>query len=87
MHHGLLVDVVDGGEDTVRELLLGGDPDVAQHRAGELGEEALDEVERGAVFGVKTKSKRPSGRVSSQAASPATCGRNDCRGSPGSWWM
>jgi len=30
---GLLVDVVDGGEDAVRELLLGGDADVAQHRA------------------------------------------------------
>jgi len=41
----LLVDVVDGGEDAVCELVLGSDPDVAQHRARELGEEALDEVQ------------------------------------------
>ncbi len=33
MDHGVLVDVVYGGEDAVRELLLGGDADVAQHRA------------------------------------------------------
>ena len=42
---GVLVDVVDGGDDTLLELLYGGDANVAQHRAGELGEEALDEIE------------------------------------------
>jgi len=45
MNDGLVVDVVDGGEDAVREFLLGGDADVAQHRARELGEETLHEVE------------------------------------------
>lgn len=51
MHHGLSVDVVDGSEETTLHLLFGGDPDVAQHRARELGEEALDEVQPGAVLG------------------------------------
>ena len=45
------VDVVDGGDDAVLEFLLGGDADVPEHRASELGEEALDEVEPGAVLG------------------------------------
>ena len=40
---------------------------MAQDGAGELGEEALDEVEPGAVLGVNVNSKRPAGRVSSQA--------------------
>jgi len=40
---------------------------VAQDGAGELGEEALDEVEPGAVLWREGKSKRPAGRVSSQA--------------------
>src|ERR1700752_2864233 len=47
---GLLVDVVDGGQDAVFEFLFGGDADVAQHGAGELGEEPLDEVEPGAML-------------------------------------
>jgi hypothetical protein len=42
MDDGLLVDAVDGGQDALRELLFGGDADVAQHGAGELGEEAFD---------------------------------------------
>src|ERR1700704_717696 len=47
----MLVDVVHGGHDAFLELVFGGDADVAQDRASELGEEALDEVEPGAVFG------------------------------------
>jgi hypothetical protein len=41
----ITVDVLDAGHDALFELLLGCDPDVTQHRAGELGEKALDEVE------------------------------------------
>ncbi len=33
MYDGLTVDVVDGSEDAILQLVLGGDPDVAQHRA------------------------------------------------------
>ena len=51
MNNGVLVEVVDGGHEAVLEFLFGGDPDVTQDRAGELGKEALDEVEPGAVLG------------------------------------
>ena len=44
-------ELVHGGHDAVLELLFGCDADVAQHRAGELGEETLDEIEPGAVLG------------------------------------
>jgi hypothetical protein len=40
---------------------------MAQDRAGELGEKALNEVEPRAMLGVKVNSKRLSGRVVSQA--------------------
>jgi hypothetical protein len=42
---GLLVEEIHGGHQSIFEFLFGGDADVAQHRAGELGEEALDKVE------------------------------------------
>ena len=61
------IDVIDGSHDAVLEFLFGSHADVAQDGAGELREEALDQVEPGAVLGVKVKSKRPGGRVSSQA--------------------
>ncbi len=51
MDDGMLVDVVHGGHDAVLEFLFGGDADVAQDGAGELGEGALDEVEPRAVLG------------------------------------
>ena len=47
----MAVDVVDTGHDALLELVLRCHPDVAQDRSGELGEEALDEVEPGAVLG------------------------------------
>ena len=50
MDHGLLVKESDGGHHPVLEFLFGGDADVAQRRSGELGEEALDEVEPRAMF-------------------------------------
>src|SRR6202165_5855273 len=45
------VDIVEGGHDAVLECLLGLDAYAAQDGAGELGEEALDEVEPGTVLG------------------------------------
>jgi hypothetical protein len=42
---GVAIDIVDTGHDALLELVLRCNPDVAQDRAGELGEEALDEVE------------------------------------------
>jgi hypothetical protein len=40
-----------GGHEAILEFLLGCDADVAQHRAGEFGKEALDEIEPGTVLG------------------------------------
>src|SRR6202007_1505223 len=45
------VGVIDAGHDALLEFVLGSDPDVAQDRTGELGEEALDEVEPRAMPG------------------------------------
>ena len=67
MDDGIAIDVVDTRHDALLELGLGGHPDVAQDRAGELGEEAFNKVEPRALFGVKVSSKRPTGRVASQA--------------------
>ena len=55
MDDGVSIEVIHGGHDAVLELLFGCDADVAQDRAGELGEEALDEVEPGAVLGREDK--------------------------------
>ncbi len=51
MDDGVSVELVHGGHDAVLELLFGCDAYVAQDRAGELGEETLDEIEPGAVLG------------------------------------
>jgi hypothetical protein len=51
VNDGVLVEVIHGGHETILELLLGGDADVAQHGAGEFGKEALDEIEPRAVLG------------------------------------
>src|SRR5260370_25639815 len=48
---GMLGDLVHRGYDAFLELVFGGDEDVAQDGASELGEEALDEIEPGAVLG------------------------------------
>jgi hypothetical protein len=45
MNDGIVVEVVYGGYEALFEFLFGDDADVAQDRAGELGEEALDEVD------------------------------------------
>ena len=51
MNGGVLVEVVDSGHKAILEFLFGRDADVAEHRAGNFGEEALDEVEPRAVLG------------------------------------
>src|SRR5579862_6366549 len=47
----MAIDVIDTGDDALLEFVFRGDADVAQDGSGELGEEALDEVEPGAVLG------------------------------------
>ena len=66
MNDGIAIEEVDGGHDAIPELLFGRDADMAQHGPGQLGEEALDEVEPGAVLG-KVNLKRPEGCSASQA--------------------
>jgi hypothetical protein len=44
----LLIEEIHGCHDAILEFLFGCDADVAQDGAGELGKEALDEVEPGA---------------------------------------
>ena len=58
----MAVELVHGGHDAVLEFPLGYDADMAQHRAGELGEEALDEIEPGAMLGREYEFK-PAGRL------------------------
>jgi len=57
----IVVEVVDGGHEAVLEFLFGGDADVAEDRPGELGEEALDEVEPGAMLGREGELKSAGG--------------------------
>ena len=51
MDDGMAIEFIHGGHDAVLEFLFGCDADMAQHRAGELGDEALDKIEPGAVLG------------------------------------
>jgi hypothetical protein len=44
-----MIEMVHSGHDAILEFLFRADADVMQHRTGELGEEALDEVEPGAM--------------------------------------
>ena len=41
-----LIEVIHSGRETVLEFLFGFDADVTQHRASELGEEALEQPAR-----------------------------------------
>ena len=45
MNDGVLVKEIHGGHEAILEFLFGCDTDVAQDRTGELGKEALDQVE------------------------------------------
>src|SRR5262249_4349442 len=57
----IAVEVSDRGNEALPELLFGGDTDVAQDGAGQLGEEAFDEVEPGAVLGSEGELKSAGG--------------------------
>src|SRR4249920_4263189 len=59
MNDGILVEVIDGAHETLFEFLLGGDEDVAEDRTGELGKEAFNEVEPGAVLGDEGEPESP----------------------------
>jgi hypothetical protein len=51
VNDGIAIEEVHGGHDAIPQFLFGRDADVAQHGAGQLGEEALDEVEPRAMLG------------------------------------
>src|SRR5882672_12575401 len=46
----MLVQMLDSGHKAILLFLFGGDTDVAQQGSGELGEEAFDKIEPGAVL-------------------------------------
>jgi len=51
MDDGMLVDVIRGSHDAIFEFLFGCDADVPQDGAGKFREEAVDQVQPGAVLG------------------------------------
>ena len=51
MNDRMAIKFIHGGHDAILEFLFGCDTDMAQHRTGEFGEEALDEIEPGTVLG------------------------------------
>ena len=72
----MTIDILDTGHDALLELVLRCHPDVAQDRAGELGEEALDEVEPGAMRGRKGELEAASG----SSGQPSSGFSGDVRG-------
>ena len=82
MNDWIAIEVIDGGHEAILEFLFGGDADVAQHRAGQLGEEALDEIEPGAVRGREGELEAADGLIGEPSSwSLWRYARNDCRGS------
>jgi hypothetical protein len=65
---GLSVDVGDGGQDAIFELLFGSDPDMTRttERAS-LEKKPSTRLSQEPCFGVRTKVRRPSGWVASHA--------------------
>ena len=59
MDDGVAIEVIHGGDNAVLEFVFGCDADVAEHRAGELGEEAFDQIEPRAVLGGKGEFEAP----------------------------
>ena len=51
MDDGVAIDLVDTSHDALLQLVFRCHPDVTQDRAGELGEEALDEVQPRTMLG------------------------------------
>ena len=56
---GLVVDIGDAGHEAPLEFLLGADADVPQYRARQLGEEAFDEIEPGAMGRRESEGEAP----------------------------
>jgi hypothetical protein len=76
------VDMFDTGHDALLEFLLRGHADVAEDRSGELGEEAFDEVEPGAMLGREGELEAAGPACGEpRLGVPGRCGRNDYRGS------
>ena len=67
MDDRIAIEVVDELGDTLFQLVFGVDADVAEHGAGGFGEEALDQVQPGAMLGGEDEPEGPSGRAASQA--------------------
>ena len=63
MNDGLLIEIVHGSHDPILEFLFGRDGDVAEDGAGKFREEALDEVEPGAVLGSEGEFKAVRGLI------------------------
>jgi hypothetical protein len=51
MDNGMAIEFIHGSHEAILEFLFGCDTNMAQDRAGELGEEALNEVEPRTVRG------------------------------------
>jgi hypothetical protein len=68
VYDGITIDVLDTCHDALFEFVFRGHSDVAQDRAGELGEEAFDEVEPGAVLG-REGELEAAGRLGSEPSS------------------
>jgi hypothetical protein len=68
VNDGIAIEEVHGGHDAIPELLFGRDADMAPHGAGQLGDEALDEVEPRAMLGSEGELEAvPEGCSASQA--------------------
>jgi len=59
----MAIKFIHGGHDAVLEFLFGCDADMAQHGAGELGENALDEVEPGTMPGRESEFEATGGVI------------------------
>jgi hypothetical protein len=61
VNDGIQVEVVRGRRDAILEFLFGGDKDVVEDGAGELGKKPSTRLSPETCFGVKVNSKRPAG--------------------------
>jgi hypothetical protein len=61
VNDGILVEVVHRRHDAILEFLFGGDTDVAEDGAGELGKKPSTRLSQEPCFGMKVNSKRLAG--------------------------
>jgi hypothetical protein len=57
----MAIEFIHGGDETIREFLIGRDADVTQNRACKLGEKALDKIQPGAMLQREGEFKAPGG--------------------------